>query len=115
MCRDDGRTVADAVNILCADQVNDDLDDEVHRDQRADFREGNVKLILKGYEQKRRQVVDDRLRDVADVAGEDGMAVGGADVHDVLLFNSNVNSFSDVNYKRVDNWDEVYNYYLENK
>ena len=36
-------------------------------------------------------------------------------VKDVLLFNSNVNSLSDVDYKRVDNWDEIYNYYLENK
>lgn len=36
-------------------------------------------------------------------------------VKDVLLFNSNVNFLSDVDYKRVYNWDEVYNYYLENK
>ena len=34
-------------------------------------------------------------------------------VNDVLLFNTNVNSISNCSYKRVNSWDEVYDYYLE--
>ena len=75
MRRDDGRTVADFVNILCADEINDDLDDEVHRNQCADFGQRDVKLRLERNKQQRGKIVDNGLRDVAEVACVEGMFV----------------------------------------
>ena len=52
-------------------QVDRQLDREVDRDEQGDLGEWYPELALEGDEQQRHEVVDDRLDDIRDEAGDE--------------------------------------------
>ena len=67
--------VADPVRIFHRKKIRADLHAEIQQDQPSDHLEGEFVFRLKNEEEKRRQVVDDRLRDVAEITGPERMSV----------------------------------------
>ena len=78
MRRNDADAVADAVNELGAEQVNEQLHGEIHRRHHRYLFQRQRKFGHERHKQQRREVIDNRLRDVAQIAGGDGMAIGQA-------------------------------------
>jgi len=81
MGRDDGDAVADAVNEFGGDDVHGDLDAEIHSDEQSDLFQRDAVDSMEGQKKERCEGVDDGLGDVTDVAGHDGVSIGGADAH----------------------------------
>ena len=76
MRRDDAGAIADAVDELRGEEIDKNLRAEVEGDQQTDGFKGKAEIALEGDEQKRGQVVDDRLRDIAQIAGVKRMTGG---------------------------------------
>ena len=72
---DDAGPVADAVHILAGQHIHHELRDEVHRDQHGQPGHVDAERGRERDEQQRHEVVDDRLRDIAVEAGDNGTVV----------------------------------------
>ena len=70
---DDAGPVADAVHILAGQHIHHELRDEVHRDQHGQPGHVDAERGRERDEQQRHEVVDDRLRDIAVEAGDNGV------------------------------------------
>ena len=79
MRQHDGRAIPDFVHKFRRDQIHQQLHAKIDRDQQRDLAQRDGKPVLKHDEQQRNEIVDDRLRDVADVARHDGVLIGSAD------------------------------------
>ena len=65
--------VTELIDDLGRDEVDQQLHAEIDGDQGADDGQRQGKLFLKGQKQQRSEVVDDRLGDIADITGGDGV------------------------------------------
>ena len=72
MCAD---AVADFIDQVCADEIHNQLNQKIDCDQQRDLGKRNGIAFLKGDKQKRGEIIDDCLHDIADKAGVHGFAV----------------------------------------
>ena len=74
MRQQNGRAVADAIQKPRREQINAELNAEIDRDEQRDFRKRDLVRPLEHDEQQRHEIVDDRLCDVTDIAGGNGVS-----------------------------------------
>ena len=80
-----GGAVAPCADVLDGDEVHDDLHPEVHRHQHGHLRQGDVVVVGEGNEEQRDEIDHDGLGNVAQIAGRQGVLVGGTDAHITIL------------------------------
>ena len=74
MCQNGIDAVADPIREFCREQVHQNLCDKIDRHQKTDPGKGNPIGTVKCHKQKRGEIVDDRLCDVTDIAGGNGVS-----------------------------------------
>ena len=80
-----GGAVAPCADVLDGGEIHDDLHPEVHRHQHGHLRQGDVVVVGEGNEEQRDEIDHDGLGDVAQIAGRQGVLVGGTDAHEGIL------------------------------